>query len=62
MKRDVAPSQIASDNTIELPYFVVDGLGLQSGQYLYFVKTPDGFMVMNETQMDKALGEGKEIG
>lgn len=48
-------SMMARDNTIELPDFVRTHLGVEAGQYIYFVKHGDGFRVVSEAAMDRAL-------
>lgn len=48
-------SMLAFDNTVELPQFVRDDLGIAPGQYVYFVKRDGGYRVLSEAAMDDAL-------
>jgi hypothetical protein len=50
------PSVLAADNSVELPAFVREGLGVVPGQYVYFVAREGRFEVYSESMMDAALG------
>jgi len=51
-------SLVGYDGSVRLPDFVLRGLNIKTGQFIYFVKSKDAqFKILNETKMSEALGD-----
>jgi hypothetical protein len=58
--RDATVSMLAYDNTVEIPTYVRETLGLVAGQYVYFVKGGDNkYSIISQATMDGMIGKNE---
>ncbi len=59
-QNNLPPSLLGYDGSVQLPPFVINGLNIQSGQFVYFVESGQAeFQIVSEERMRNVLGDNE---